>query len=101
MHSEKSDIFCIKDCINGMFVGNIDVKNWMLGTYKLVLVIHAFNLSYFSNLMSLVFSLFVFFIDVVSLPWSMLVTTVESCHQNQEIGVYKNQKSFAPKSKIT
>ena len=42
-HSEKSDISCIKDCINGLFVGNIDVKNWMLGTYKLVVVIHAFT----------------------------------------------------------
>ena len=42
-HTQKSDIACIKDCINGIFVGNIDVKNWMSGTYKLMVIIHAFT----------------------------------------------------------
>ena len=45
LHSQKSDIACIKDCINGIFVGNIDVRNSNLksDTYKLVLIIHAFT----------------------------------------------------------
>ena len=43
LHSENSNINCIEDCINGIFLGNIDVKNWMSGTYKLVMVIHAFT----------------------------------------------------------
>ena len=42
--SQKSDIACNEDCINGVFIGNIDVRNSNLesATYKLVVVIHAF-----------------------------------------------------------
>ena len=56
LHSQKSDIACIKDCINGIFVGNIDVRNSNLksDTYKLVVVIHAFTQDKFKvNLVSI------------------------------------------------
>jgi len=44
LHSQKSNIACVNDCVNGVFVGNIDVRNSNLDsdTYKLVVVIHAF-----------------------------------------------------------
>ena len=44
LQSQKSDIACNEDCINGIFIGNIDVKNFNLesATYELVVVIHAF-----------------------------------------------------------
>ena len=44
LQSEKSNIACVNDCVNGIFVGNIDVRNSNLDsdTYKLVVVIHAF-----------------------------------------------------------
>ena len=44
LQSEKSIIACVNDCVNGIFVGNIDVRNSNLDsdTYKLVVVIHAF-----------------------------------------------------------
>ena len=56
LHSQKSDIACIKDCINGIFVGNIDVRNSNLksDTYKLVVIIHAFTQDKFKvNLVSI------------------------------------------------
>ena len=45
LQSQKSNIACINDCVNGIFVGNIDVRNSNLNsnTYKLVVVIHAFT----------------------------------------------------------
>ena len=44
LQSQKSNIACVNDCVNGIFVGNIDVRNSNLDsdTYKLVVVIHAF-----------------------------------------------------------
>ena len=44
LQSQKSGIACVNDCVNGIFVGNIDVRNSNLDsdTYKLVVVIHAF-----------------------------------------------------------
>ena len=44
LHSLKSDIACIQDCLKGIFVGNIDVtnSNSRSDIYKVVLVIHAF-----------------------------------------------------------
>ena len=56
LHSQKSDIACIKDCINGIFVGNIDVRNSNLksDSYKLVVIIHAFTQDKFKvNLVSI------------------------------------------------
>ena len=55
LHSLKSDIACIEDCIDGEFVGNIDVKNSNTRSdiYKLVLIIHAFSQDKFKvNLVS-------------------------------------------------
>ena len=45
LHSLKSYIACNKDCINGIFDGNIDVRNSNLGndTHKLVVVLHGFG----------------------------------------------------------
>ena len=44
LHSPKSDIVCNKDCIKGIFLGDIDVRNsyFESDTYKLTVVIHAF-----------------------------------------------------------
>ena len=56
LHSQKSDIACIKDCINGIFVGNIDVRNsnFKSNTYKLAVIIHAFTQDKFKvNLVSI------------------------------------------------
>ena len=45
LQSQKSGIACVNDCVNGIFVGNIDVRNSNLNsdTYRLVVVIHAFT----------------------------------------------------------
>ena len=45
LQSQKTAISCVNDCDNGIFVGNIDVRNSNLNsdTYKLVMVIHAFT----------------------------------------------------------
>ena len=45
LQSQKSGIACINDCVNGIFVGNIDVRNSNSNsdTFKLVVVIHAFT----------------------------------------------------------
>ena len=56
VHSQTSNVTCIEDCINGIFVGNIDVRNSNLkrDTYKLVVVIHAFSQDKFKlNLVSI------------------------------------------------
>ena len=56
MQSQKSDIVCNKNCINGIFTGNIDVRNSNLGsdTYKLVVVIHGYTQDKFQvNLVSI------------------------------------------------
>ena len=44
LHSPKSDIVCSEDCIKGIFMGDIDIKNsyFESDTYKLIVVIHAF-----------------------------------------------------------
>ena len=45
IQSQKSDIACINDCVNGIFVGNIDVRNSNSNndTFKLIVIIHAFT----------------------------------------------------------
>ena len=45
LNSLKSYIACNKDCINGIFDGNIDVRNSNLGngTHKLVVVLHGYR----------------------------------------------------------
>lgn len=45
LQSQKSEIACINDCVNGVFVGNIDVRNSNSNsdTFKLAVVIHAFT----------------------------------------------------------
>ena len=45
LHSPKSYIACNKDCINGIFDGNIDVRNSNSGndTHKLIVVLHGFR----------------------------------------------------------
>ena len=56
LQSQKSGITCNNDCINGIFVGNIDVRNPNLksDTYKLVVNIHAFTQDKFKmNLVSI------------------------------------------------
>ena len=56
LQSQKSDIACNKDCINGVFIGNIDIRNSNLrsDTYKLVVIIHAFTQDKFKvNLISI------------------------------------------------
>ena len=55
LQSQKSDIACNKDCINGVFIGNIDVRNSnsKSDNYRLVLIIHAFTQDKFKvNLVS-------------------------------------------------
>ena len=56
LESQKSNIACNEDCINGIFIGNIDIRNSNLenATYKLVVVIHAFAQDKFKvNLVSI------------------------------------------------
>ena len=55
LHSFQSNIACNQDCLNGIFVGNIDVtnSNSRSDIYKIVLVIHAFSQDKFKvNLVS-------------------------------------------------
>ena len=56
VHSQKSDIVCNKDCIHGIFTGNIDIRNSNLRSdiYKLVVIIHAYTQDKFQvNLVSI------------------------------------------------
>ena len=42
--SERRNILCSRDCLNGLFAGNIDVRNSFSknGTFKLVIIIHGY-----------------------------------------------------------
>ena len=44
LESEKTNIQCNAACLNGIFLGNIDVRNSFArsGTFKLVIVIHGY-----------------------------------------------------------
>ena len=56
LHSQTSNMTCIEDCINGIFVGNIDVRNsnTKSDTYTLVVVIYAYTQDKFKvNLVSI------------------------------------------------
>ena len=45
LESEKTNIQCNEACLNGIFLGNIDVRNSFArnGTFKLVIVIHGYT----------------------------------------------------------
>ena len=45
LESEKTHIVCSQDCLNGVFIGSIDVRhaNPTSGIFKLVIVIHAYS----------------------------------------------------------
>ena len=42
--SERSKILCSQHCLNGVFLGNIDVRNayTRTGTFKLTIIIHGY-----------------------------------------------------------
>ena len=44
LESDKVQILCNQDCLNGVFIGNMDVRhaNQVSGRFKLVIVIHGY-----------------------------------------------------------
>ena len=44
LESDKVNVLCNQDCLNGVFIGNMDVRhaNQVSGRFKLVIVVHGY-----------------------------------------------------------